>query len=105
MAISTSFFLVYSAQKIKTEKLEKKPVSIRAQVRYTRSAMAWSIAKRMGHQVERLQFTIPAKAQPRYWANGKVHHNHVSPCFSTVFSFIIVTSVRFCYQYFNKTDY
>jgi len=76
MAISTSFFLVYSAQKIKTEKLEKKPVSIRAQVRYTRSAMAWSIAKRMGHQVERLQFTIPAKAQPRYWANGKVHHNH-----------------------------
>lgn len=30
----------------------------------------------MGHDITRLQFTTPVQAQPRYWANGKVKHNH-----------------------------
>ena len=75
MAIGVSFFLVYSKSKIKADKLSDKPVSIRAQVRYTRSAINWPAAKRMGHEITRIQFTTPAKAQPRYWAGGRVKHN------------------------------
>lgn len=76
MAISISFFLVYSRAKIQAESLQNKPVSIRCQVRYTRSHLNWSGAKRMGHDIIRLQFTTPAKAMPRLWANGKVKHTH-----------------------------
>lgn len=76
MAISISFFLVYSKNKIAAKSLQNKPVSIRCQVRYTRSHLNWSGAKRMGHDIIRLQFTTPAKAMPRYWANGKVKHTH-----------------------------
>lgn len=76
MAISISFFLVYSKKKIAAEKLSDTPVSIRAQVRYTRSNLNWSAARRFGHTIHRIQFTTPAKAHPRLWANGKVKHTH-----------------------------
>lgn len=76
MAISISFFLVYSKKKILSERLSDHSVSIRAQVRYTRSHLNWSAARRFGHSIERIQFTTPVKAQPRWWANGKVKHNH-----------------------------
>lgn len=76
MALSVSFFLVYSKAKILSESLQNKPVSVRCQVRFTRSHLNWSGAKLMGHDIIRIQFTTPAKAMPRYWANGKVKHTH-----------------------------
>lgn len=76
MAISISFFLVYSRKKITTERLHDTPVSVRAQVRFTRSHLNWSAARRFGHEIRRIQFTTPVKAQPRLWANGKVKHTH-----------------------------
>lgn len=76
MAISISFFLVYSQRKIAAEHLQEKPVSIRAQVRYTRSHLNWSAAKRLGHTIERIQFTTPVKVQPKWWKDGRVRHNH-----------------------------
>ena len=76
MAVSISFFLVYSQSKITKDRLHEHPVSIRAQVRYTRSHLNWASARRLGHAIERIQFTTPIKAQPRYWKNGRVRHNH-----------------------------
>lgn len=76
MAISISFFLVYTRKKIQSERLSEYPVSIRAQVRFTRSHLNWSAARRFGHEIRRIQFTTPVKAQPRLWANGKVKHTH-----------------------------
>lgn len=76
MAIGVSFFLVYSKAKIAADRLQDKPVSVRCQVRYTLSHLNWSGAKRLGHQLHRVQFTTPAKAMPRLWANGKVKHTH-----------------------------
>lgn len=76
MAISTSFFLVYSKKKISNERLHDTPVSIRAQVRFTRSHLNWSAARRFDHEIRRIQFTTPVKAMPRLWANGKVKHTH-----------------------------
>jgi integrase len=76
MAIGVSFFLVYSKAKIQADRLHDKPISVRCQVRYTLSHMSWSGAKRLGHKVYRVQFTTPAKAMPRLWANGKVKHTH-----------------------------
>ena len=76
MAVSVSFFLVYSKRKIAADRLHEYPVSIRAQVRYTRSHLNWSSAKRLGHTIHRIQFTTPAKAQPRYWIGGRVKHQH-----------------------------
>lgn len=76
MAVSISFFMVYSQAKIASERLHEHPVSIRAQVRYTRSHLNWSAAKRLGHTIHRIQFTTPVKAQPRWWKDGRVRHNH-----------------------------
>lgn len=76
MAISISFFLVYSKAKIISDRLQEKPVSIRAQVRFTRSHLNWSAAKRLGHAIHRIQFTTPVKAQPKHWKSGHVRHNH-----------------------------
>lgn len=76
MAISISFFLVYSRKKINNERLHDTPVSVRAQVRFTRSHLNWSSARRFGHEIRRIQFTTPVKAHPRLWANGKVKHTH-----------------------------
>lgn len=76
MAISVSFFLVYSQGKIERDGLKTTPVSIRAQVRYTRSHLNWSIARRMGHDIHRVQFTTPVKAQPKHWADGRAKHTH-----------------------------
>ena len=76
MAISISFFLVYSKKKIQSERLHDHPVSIRAQVRYTRSHLNWSAARRFGHTIHRIQFTTGVQAHPRLWANGKVKHTH-----------------------------
>lgn len=76
MAISISFFLVYSQTKITRERLQEHPVSIRAQVRYTRSHLNWSAAKRLSHAILRIQFTTPIKAQPRHWRSGRVRHAH-----------------------------
>lgn len=76
MAISVSFFLVYSRKKIISERLYDTPVSVRAQVRFTRSHLNWSAARRFGHEIRRIQFTTGVQAQPRLWANGKVKHTH-----------------------------
>lgn len=76
MAISISFFLVYSKKKITSERLHDTPVSVRAQVRYTRSHLNWSAARRFGHEIRRIQFTTGVQAHPRLWANGKVKHTH-----------------------------
>ncbi len=78
MAISISFFLVYSKKKISNERLHDTPVSIRAQVRFTRSHLNWSAARRFGHEIRRIQFTTGVQAQPRLWANGKVKHTHTN---------------------------
>lgn len=76
MAISISFFLVYSRKKIQSDRLHDTPVSIRAQVRFTRSHLNWSAARRFGHEIRRIQFTTGVQAHPRLWANGKVKHTH-----------------------------
>lgn len=76
MALSISFFLVYSRKKITNERLHDTSISVRAQVRFTRSHLNWSAARRFGHEIRRIQFTTPVKAQPRLWANGKVKHTH-----------------------------
>lgn len=76
MALSVSFFLVYSRAKITRDRLQDHPTSIRAQIRYTRSHLNWSTARRLGHTIERIQITLPLQAQPRYWKDGRVRHNH-----------------------------
>lgn len=76
MAIGLSFFLVYTKAKMEEYNLHNTPVSIRCQLRFTLSDLPWGIAKRMGHDVQRLQFMLDVKAIPKHWANGKVSHRH-----------------------------
>lgn len=92
MAISISFFLVYSRKKIQYDRLHDTPVSIRAQVRFTRSHLNWSAARRFGHEIRRIQFTTGVQAHPRLWANGKVKHTH--PNASTINSTLDAIAAR-----------
>jgi len=76
MAIGLSFFLVYTKAKMEEYNLHNTPVSIRCQLRFTLSDLPWGLAKRMGHEIQRIQFMLDVKAIPKYWANGKVSHRH-----------------------------
>ncbi len=74
MAVSCSFFLTYSEKKINEMRLDDQFVGIRCQVRYTRDSLPWSVSRRLGHEIHRLQFMLDVKAQPKYWASGRVKH-------------------------------
>lgn len=74
MAVSASFFLTYSSNKIKAERLDDFFVGIRCQVRYTRDSLPWALSRRLGHQVHRIQFMLDVRAQPRHWSNGRLKH-------------------------------
>lgn len=76
MAVSTSFFLAYTATYIKAKKLENDRITIRCELRYTLDNLPWSLSRRVGGKERRVKFNLPIKAIPKYWQMGRARHTH-----------------------------
>ncbi len=70
MAVSLYFFLQVEQARIDRNNLHHTPITIRAELRYTISALSWGADRRMGGQAVRYTFNTPDKCPPVYWAKG-----------------------------------
>ncbi len=76
MAVSVSFYLNYTKERIAALDLAQSYVPIRCEVRYTQDSLPWNLSKRLGRPVHRIRFTLDVRAMPKLWAHGRVKPTH-----------------------------
>lgn len=76
MAVSTSFFLVYTSKYIQANRLDEVYVGIRCEVRYTTDNLPWALSRSLGRPIQRIQFMLDLRAMPKYWDRGRVTAKH-----------------------------